>query len=540
MQISLHAHREVAEEERGSDWPGARLQDFGQVWSKIQAHPRVVSLLQHGYHLNFKILPKLSKIPLILSEYHNKNKDGALHEAVQAMLTKKAIVHVRKPTTLGYYSRLFLVPKPLKRWRPVIDLSILNNHLHVPTFKMKRAKSIRKSIRQGEWVTSIYLTDAYFHVPIHPQSQKYLRFQTKKGVFQFWALPFGVATALLEFTRIVKEVKLIAQARNLRIHQYLYNWLLRSPTREQCLIDSQNLVKLVQELGWLISFQKSELVPTQKLDFLGNHFDLQRSLVFPTQKKLHRLENQTVSIRKSLVLTPRKLMLLIGTLTSLEKTVPLGRLHRKFPQSLAKRMPVTGNFLKHFKWWEDLQNLMAGAPIYPLIHNTLVFMDASQKGCGAHSNNLVLSGLWSNKESQLYINVLELKAVLLGLKGLQEHLQGQRVPICSDNSTVVSYLNKEEGTHSVEMCALIWRIVAFTSSRRIYIRARHVPGFLNVIADSLSQGAKVIQTEWSLHQQIFNQICRVWHTPMVGLFATHLNHKLPIYVSPVPDKRPGK
>ena len=351
--------------ERGNDFPGARLRTFWQVWSKNHAHPRVVSLLQHGYRLDFKFLPKLSKIPLILSEYHKKNKDGALQEAVQAMLTKKAIVPVKKLTTLGYYSRLFVVPKPMNRWRPVIDLSMLNLHLHVPTFKMETAESIRKSIRKGEWVISIDLTDAYFHVPIHPQSQKYLRFQTKKGVFQFQALPFGVATAPLEFTRIVKEVKLIAQARNLRIHQYLDDWLLRSPSKDQCLKDSEKLVQLVQELGWLINFQKSELIPTQKLDFLGYHFDLQRGLVFPTQKKLDRLNAQTVSIRKSLVLTPRKLMSLIGTLTSLEKTVPLGRLHMrpfqwylkshwKFHQSLDIRIPVTGNFLKHLKWWEDI------------------------------------------------------------------------------------------------------------------------------------------------------------------------------------------
>ena len=188
---SLRAHREEAEAERGSDFPGTRLQDFWQVWAKNHAHPRVVSLLQHGYRLDFKILPKLSKIPLILSKYHNKNKDGALHEAVQAMLAKKAITHVRKPTTLGYYSRLFLVPKPMKRWRPVIDLSMLNNHLHVPTFNMETAESIRKSIRKGEWVTSIDLTDAYFHVPIHPQSQKYLRFQTKKRGFPISGTPFG-------------------------------------------------------------------------------------------------------------------------------------------------------------------------------------------------------------------------------------------------------------------------------------------------------------------------------------------------------------
>ena len=52
----------------------------------------------------------------------------------------------------------------------------------------------------------------------------------------------SIKTAPLEFTRIVKEVKLIAQARNLRIHQYLDDWLLQSPTKDQCLKDLENLV----------------------------------------------------------------------------------------------------------------------------------------------------------------------------------------------------------------------------------------------------------------------------------------------------------
>ena len=52
-----------------------------------------------------------------------------------------------------------------------------------------------------------------------PTISKISEISNKKGVFQFQALPFGVATAPLEFTRIVKEVKLIAQAKNLRIHQ---------------------------------------------------------------------------------------------------------------------------------------------------------------------------------------------------------------------------------------------------------------------------------------------------------------------------------
>ena len=53
--------------------------------------------------------------------------------------------------------------------------------------------------------------------------------------------------------------------------------------------------------------------------------------------------------------------------------------------------------------------------------------------------------------------------------------------------------------------------------------------------DLLSRSNQVQSTEWSLHPQVFHQICQKWFTPPVNLFATHLNHKLPLCVSPVPD-----
>ena len=188
--ISLHAHHEEAGAERGSDFPATRLQDFWQVWAKNHAHPIVVSLLQHGYRLDFKILPKLSKIPLMLSEYHNKNKDGALHEEVQAMLTKTAITHVKKPTTLGYYSRLFLVPKPMKRWRPVIDLSMLYTHLHVPTLKMETAESIRKSIQKGECGDLNRPHRRLFPCPNSSKISKISEISNKKRGFPISGTPF--------------------------------------------------------------------------------------------------------------------------------------------------------------------------------------------------------------------------------------------------------------------------------------------------------------------------------------------------------------
>ena len=62
------------------------------------------------------------------------------------MLKKGAIYPLEVCTTLAFCSRLFHVPKPGKKWRPVIDLSVLNRFLHVPTFKMETAEIIRNSL----------------------------------------------------------------------------------------------------------------------------------------------------------------------------------------------------------------------------------------------------------------------------------------------------------------------------------------------------------------------------------------------------------
>ena len=101
------------------------------------------------------------------------------------------------------------------------------------------------------------------------------------------------------------------------------------------------------------------------------------------------------------------------------------------------------------------------------------------------------------------------------------------------NSTVVAYINKQGGTQSAEMCTLLWKIMTCCHHYQITLKARHIPGYLNVMADLLSRSNQVQSTEWSQHPQDFKQICQKWFTPHVDLFATRLNHKFPLYVSPV-------
>ena len=97
-------------------------------------------------------------------------------------------------------------------------------------------------------------------------------------------------------------------------------------------------------------------------------------------------------------------------------------------------------------------------------------------------------------------------------------------------------LHKQPRRNSLSgKCTLLWKIMTWCHCYHITLKARHLPGCLNVMADLLSRSNQVQSTEWSLRPQVFRQICQKWFTPHVDLSVTYLNHKLPLYVYPIPD-----
>ena len=239
---------------------GGHLQMFWQVWLSLGSNPRVVSILKEGYSLPFKVQPPLSRSPVIISHYANPVKNKHLKESLQALIQKQAVEKVLVPSSLAFYNRLFLVPKPNNKWRPILDLSQLNLYLASTSFKMETPETIRLSLQQGEWVTLLDFSDAYFHIPISQRSRKYLRFHLNSQTYQFTALPFGLSTAPLEFTKVVKEVKLMAQSQGIRIHQYLDDWLVRAPCQETCQRHTQTLLDLCRNLGWVVNMSWTTVV----------------------------------------------------------------------------------------------------------------------------------------------------------------------------------------------------------------------------------------------------------------------------------------
>ena len=145
-------------------------------------------------------------------------------------------------------------------------------------------------------------------------------------------------------------------------------------------------------------------------------------------------------------------MSLLGLLASTEKMVPLGRLHIQplqwhlkrhwhVPMSLNRSIPWTPQAKKAAAWWVDPDNVLIRSPLHPKDHEVLLFTDASNEGWGCQLGDLSVSGLWSETEKHLHINLLELKAVLLSLKHFRDQCSRQEVMVASDNTSVVAYIN---------------------------------------------------------------------------------------------------
>ena len=182
---------------------GGRFRSFRKDCLANKCSDNVLNIITNGYVFPFISKPNLVRAPLIRSGYKALPKDQAQASCIQSLLSKNTIERVENVKSLWVYSCLFLVPKPHQRWRPVIDLSRLNTFLFVERFKIETPESIRTSLILGEWVSSIDLSDTYLHIPIHPNSRKYIRFCHKSQVFQFTSLPFGLAMAPQAFTMIV-------------------------------------------------------------------------------------------------------------------------------------------------------------------------------------------------------------------------------------------------------------------------------------------------------------------------------------------------
>ncbi len=455
-----------------------------------------------------------------------------LRAEIAVLLAKDAIEPV-PPADMrsGLFSPYFIVPKKGGGLRPILDLRVLNRALHKLPFKMLTQKRIFGCVRPLDWFAAIDLKDVYFHVSILPRHRPFLRFAFEGQAYQYKVLPFGLSLSPRVFTKVVEAALVPLREQGVRILNYLDDWLILAQSRKQLSAHRDLVLKHLSLLGLRVNWEKSKLVPMQRISFLGMEFDSVNQTARLTQERAQSVLNcfKTLSGRTAV---PLKLFQrLLGHMAAAAVTVPLGLLHmRPLQHWLYGRIPrwawkrgtyrvqITPVCRKTFRPWSDPSFLRAGVPLEQVSRHAVVFTDASTTGWGATYNGHAVSGVWTGPQLHWHINCLELLAVRLALSRLRGRLQRKDVLVRTDNTATVAYINWQGGLRSRRMSQLARHLLLWSQKHLRSLRAIHIPGVFNRAADELSRAA--LPGEWRLHPQAVQLIWGRFGAAQVDLFAS--------------------
>ncbi len=138
-------------------------------------------------------------------------------------------------------------------------------------------------------------------------------------------------------------------------------------------------------------------------------------------------------------------------------------------------------------------------------------------------------GMWEGQN--LMWQMLEMLAVFHALKHFLPDLRGHHVLVRTDNTLVVSYINRQEGLHSRPLCRLAHQILLWAQGKLLSLRADYIPGHLN-------QGAYIMSRhgqrpgEWRLHPEVVELLWREFGQAEVDLFASQETTHCPALVVP--------
>ena len=531
---------------------GGRLRYFASQWDLLGSkwHSSVVRC---GY-----------RIPLVSAPnggyarefYGDARVMEVVKQHVGELVAKDAVEAVNSwEARRGFTSPLIMVRKKTGQMRPCLDLRALNASVPYEKFKMEGIRQMRQLVREGDFLTSIDLTDGYLHVPVAKQSRRWLQFRFLGRYYRFKCLPFGLSSAPRIFTKMLRPVIQRCREEGIRILAYLDDIFIASSSYEESVRHTGFVLDLLQSLGWLINVEKSSLVPATRMEFLGFLVDTARMelLVTTAKRKKYRAcaRRMAQKIRDGLRLQLRSVAGMLGKLQSLTQAVRYGKLHLQALTELVRshtegRAPVEvdwGVMVRadeaqacELEWWQALLATWRGNSLLEEPVEIEMFSDASGSGYGGYlvdgsrSRDLV-QGWWSPEEQRQSINTKELWAAERTVAAFLKwrFIQGSAIRLFTDNQVAAAYLRRMGGRKE-HLRVIAERIWARCEVRGVFLTVEYVEGKKNVIADALSR-VEGDSSEWKLDPAVFGLLQWRWGPHTVDFFASRDNAQLPRFAT---------
>ena len=164
----------------------------------------------------------------------------------------------------------------------ILNLKTLNKDVEYHHFKMETLRNALDLVRKNCFFCSLDLKDAYFSVHVTEASQEFLKFSWRSQLYAFTAFPNGLACCPRLFTKLLKPVMAHLHMLGFVSTIFIDDTLLMGDSEEECVQNVKQSLALFQKLGFVVHPEKSVLVPSHKITYLGFVIDSQCMTVTPT------------------------------------------------------------------------------------------------------------------------------------------------------------------------------------------------------------------------------------------------------------------
>ena len=520
------------------NFKGGKINSFLHVWEELFKDEWVLSHVE-GVKVNFdenNFIPEKKEINFPPSI------KMAIYKEVQTLLEKEVITLV-KDTEGQIISNVFVREKKDGAFRVILNLKNFNKCLDKIHFKMESLRNAINLMTQDCFFASIDLKDAYFSVNIHPDSRKYFRFRFLGELYEFKGLPQGYKDSPRIFTKLTRPILGLLRKKGHSLVGYIDDFMIKANTKEQCVKSVVETGRNFDDLGFTVHPKKSVLSPKQQIEFLGFVLNSVKMQVSVSDEKAEDVKSKISEFLLQEVRTIRDFAVIIGILVALNPGVWIGPLFwrrleieksmwlKAYKGNFDREFPLSETAKEDLNWW--LNNVQKyPVEVVKASPSLTLTTDASLDGWGAVRGEISTGGHWTMEEKSCHINVLELKAVLFGIKALCKDEKSITVRVQTDNSTTKACINRigsaREACNSVTRLLWLWCL-----ERNIMLEAVHLPGVENVEADSESRKSRGI--EWMLDKEIFSELEKILGPFELDLFASRISHQLDRYVSWLPD-----
>jgi len=491
------------------------------------------SVIENGLFLQFESRPAF-RPPPPHKEFSVADRK-LIGDSVKELLAKGAICRIETGTP-GYYSRIFVVPKPNGTMRPVLDLRDLNTHLRKVHFKMETFSSILPILRPKDWMVKFDLKDAYLHVPMATSAQRYMQFVWEGQAYRCQAMLFGLTSAPRTFTKLMSVLMSHLRAKGIRLVFYLDDILLLACSREEAIRVRDLVADILKVSGLTINSAKSVLDPAQEVIFLGLHVSTLTMVVSLPQAKLHDIRKLAGKLVKLSKISLRTLSRFLGKVQAAQPAIVPANLFLFHLRSTLREGLRAGNWesevilnpecLEELGWWKHSSLGWNGRALMPEEPTVRVASDASEEGFGGCCNDLDVQHDPPLGWEQLTSNERELKAATSLVRFDFRHLtKGRVVELLTDNLATAWTINRmfspSVALFSIAKDFLLWCLHSNTK-----VVASWIPGVLNYESDALSRRS-LRRSDWGLDPNLLPAIERAFGLLDIDLFASDTSALLP-------------